>query len=136
MRFSSVSAAMGNLGQMMLAETKASIAGNRTRVVASRHRIAASRRRLNPWFGLAGGSGVDLRGAVRLRLAAGSLFRVDGRRAWASQGTGRPCVVGEESITTGQVEYEVPSAIDGASASAHLRCYTMWKEESESGARA
>ena len=123
---------MGNLGQTMLAKTKASLAGNHALLVASRHQIAASRRRLNPWFTLAGGSDSDrLRGAIGVRLATGRLFRADGRRAWAGHGTGRPCVVCEEPITTAQVEYEVSSAIDGASASAHLRCYMMWKEESE-----
>lgn len=127
---------MRNLGPAMLAETMTSIASNRALLAASRYRIAASRRRLNPWFALAGGSDFDrLRATIRLRLATGALFQVDGRRAWASQGVGRACAVCDQSITTAQVEYEVSSAIGGASLGAHLRCYMLWKEESEAPPR-
>jgi hypothetical protein len=113
-----------------MAESKACVESNRRLLAASRLRIAASRRRLNPWFALAGSSESDaLRVVIRARLASGALFPVDGR-AWGSRGIGKACVVCDEPITGEQVAYEVSRAHDGLCAGAHLRCYTLWMEES------
>ncbi len=68
---------------------------------------------------------------VRARLSTGGLFPLHGTRAWASYGNDNPCAVCRELITRAQVEYEVSSAVGDTSVRTHLRCYTMWKEESQ-----
>ena len=119
----------------LMAESQACVESNRRLLAASRVRIDASRRGLNPWFAVAGGSESDvLRGVIRDRLATGALFPVDGR-AWGSRGIGKACVVCDQPITGEQVEYEVSRAVDGLCAGAHLRCYTLWMEESEPSTR-
>lgn len=116
----------------MLEQTRASISVNCDMVAASRYRIAASRRRLNPWFALTGGSDTDgLHAMVRARLATGALFPLQHTRAWASYGDDNPCVVCREPITRAQVEYEVSSAATDTTVRTHLRCYMVWKEESQ-----
>ena len=116
----------------MLEQTQASISANYATVAASRYRIAASRRRLNPWFAFAGGSDTDgLRAMVRARLATGALFPLESTRAWASYGEDNPCAVCRELISRAQVEYEVSSAVTDTTVRTHLRCYMVWKEESQ-----
>src|SRR5262245_39628479 len=121
----------------LLEQTRVCITTNHALLDASRYRIAAARRRLNPRFAFTGGSDTEtLRTIIRARLASGALFRVDGTRAWASYGTGASCVVSREPVTRAQVEYEVASAGAGPTASAHLRCYKLWNEESKAPPRA
>lgn len=121
-----------DVGPTILEPTRASISANYAMVAASRYRIAACRRHLNPWFAIAGGSDTDgLRAMVRARLSTGGLFPLHGTRAWASYGNDNPCAVCRELITRAQVEYEVSSAVGDTSVRTHLRCYTMWKEESQ-----
>jgi hypothetical protein len=123
-------------GETVLEQTRASISANYGMVASSRYRIAASRRRLNPWFVVAGGSDSDgLRAIVRARLATGALLPLHGTRAWASYGEDNPCVVCREPITRAQVEYEVSSAAADATVRAHLRCYMVWKDESQTPPR-
>jgi hypothetical protein len=119
----------------MLEQSRASISATHAMVAASRYRIAAARRHLNPWFAFTGGSDVDdLRAMVRARIATGGLFPVQGPRAWASQGEDRPCGVCQELITRAQVEYEVSDAVADTRVRAHLRCYMVWREESQAPA--
>ena len=116
----------------MLEQTRVRISANYAMVAASRHRIAAARRRLNPWFALTGSSDNDgLRALVRARLATGALFPLHGTRAWASYGEDNPCLVCREPITRAQVEYEVSSAVADTTVRTHLRCYMLWKQESQ-----
>ena len=120
----------------MLEQTRASISANYDMVAASRYRIAASRRRLNPWFALTGGSDIDgLRALVRSRLATGALFPLQNTSAWASYGEDNPCAVCREPITRAEVEYEVSSTVVDTTVRTHLRCYMMWKEESQAPPR-
>ncbi|HEX7214001.1 MAG TPA: hypothetical protein VF578_07305 [Methylomirabilota bacterium] len=124
------------LPETMLEQTRASIRANYAMVAASRSRIAASRRRLNPAFAITGGGeSDDLRAIVRARLATGALFPLQSTRAWASYGEDNPCAVCRESITRAQVEYEVSSAVLDTTVRTHLRCYMLWKEESQSPPR-
>jgi hypothetical protein len=119
-------------GRTMLEQTRACISANLALVAASRLRIAASRRYLNPWFAIAGGGDPDdLRAMVRARLATGALFPLHSTRAWASYGDDNPCMVCREPITRAQVEYEVSSALIDMTVRTHLRCYMVWKEESQ-----
>lgn len=123
-------------GPAMLEQTRASINANYAMAASSRYRIAASRRRLNPWFAFTGGSDTDsLPALVRARLSTGDLVPLHGTRAWASYGQDNPCVVCREPITRAQVEYEVSSAIADTTVRAHLRCYMVWKEESQTPPR-
>lgn len=91
---------------------------------------------MTPGFAFAGGSDGDgLRALIRRRLATGALFAIQGTRAWASYGEDRPCIVCKEPITPAQVEYEVSSASADVTGRAHLRCYTVWREESQAPPR-
>ena len=127
---------MSHTSWALLEQMRTSTRVNRALVSASRYRIAASRRRLNPWFAFAGGSdGDDLRAMVRARIATGALFPIHGTRTWASYGEDNPCIVCKDPITRTQVEYEVVSASSEATVRAHLRCYMMWKEESQARPR-
>src|SRR5262249_31744947 len=71
-----MSATQDVLLEYLLADSRACVESNRRLLSESRYRVAATRRRLNPAFGLSGGSpdnGV-LRTTVRERLGSGSLF--------------------------------------------------------------
>ena len=127
---------MSDVSAMLLEQTRTRIRENRRLLTASRYRIASARRSLNPWFALTGGSDGDgLRATIRARIATGALFPIHGTRAWASYGEDNPCIVCQEPITRAQVEYEVSSASTEVAVRAHLRCYMMWKEESQAPAR-
>jgi hypothetical protein len=128
---------MNDVSETLLEQSRTCIRKNRVLLAASYHRIAAARRRLNPWFAVTGGSDADgLRAMIRARLATGVLFPIHGTRAWASYGEDHPCIVCKEPITRAQVEYEVASASADLTVRAHLRCYMMWKDESQTSPRA
>lgn len=66
---------------------------------------------------------------VQSRLASGALFPVDGKR-WAGLGGGKSCAVCDLTINNSEIEYEVTGGPSG-SAFAHVRCYLVWRQESE-----
>ena len=127
---------MSHVNSTLLTQTRTCIEQNGALLATSRYRIAAARRRLNPWFAFTGGSDGDgLRAMIRARIATGALFPVHGTRAWASYGEDDPCIVCKEPITRAQVEYEVASASADVTVRAHLRCYMLWKDESQTRSR-
>jgi hypothetical protein len=127
---------MSDVSSTLLEHTRMCIRENRLLLTASRYRIASARRCLNPWFALSGGSDGDgLRAMIRARIATGALFPIHGTRAWASYGDDDPCIVCKEPITRAQVEYEVLSASAEVTVRAHLRCYMVWKDESQAPPR-
>lgn len=127
---------MNHVNSTLLTQTRTCIKQNGALLATSHYRIAAARRRLNPWFAFTGGSDGDgLRAMIRARIATGALFPVHGTRAWASYGEDDPCVVCKEPITRAQVEYEVASASADVTVRAHLRCYMLWKDESQTPSR-
>lgn len=67
--------------------------------------------------------------AVQSRLASGALFPVD-RRGWAGRGSGKSCAVCDLTINDADLEYEVADG-PGSSAFAHVKCYLVWRQESE-----
>ena len=113
------------------------IIGNRAIVTATRQLVACNRRRLNPWWGLSGGSdGQDpldeLHLSVRQRLAQGDLLPAP-RRVWAGRGTGQRCVVCAKEILASDVENEISVRSNGLEVTlwAHLPCLRVWREESD-----
>ena len=91
----------------------------------------ASVRRCHPRF-VWGGSqtGEDraqLRERIRTWLAEGQL-PLPGAEMWVGPGSGRWCAICSTVIQRSHVEYEIPHR-DGW-LYVHLRCFTLWKEES------
>ena len=74
----------------------------------------------------------DLRRRVRAKLQADGLPRTDPVRTWAGPGTGQPCVVCDEPITSAQTEYELqfgPDGTDGYGLRFHRGCQAVWEAE-------
>lgn len=92
---------------------------------ASRHPMAMSRRRL---FSITRSSDDPLLDSVQSRLTSGALFPVD-RKSWTGRGSGKSCAVCDLTINNPEIEYEV--AGPNGSVFAHLRCYLVWRQESE-----
>jgi hypothetical protein len=92
----------------------------------SRHPMAPSRRRL---FSIMRSSDDPLLDAVRTRLTSGALFPFD-RASWTGRGSGKSCAVCDLAINNAEIEYEVAGGLIG-SGFAHLRCYLVWRQESE-----
>ena len=63
---------------------------------------------------------------IRTRLAAGSLFPVNGK-VFAGKGTGQLCTVCGMPIFATEIEHEVA---EPQTAYAHSACHTIWVEES------
>ena len=93
-----------------------------------RHRVGSSVRRLTPGFGISGGAEPSLHEIVRMRLASGDLFPVDGH-VWAARATGADVRGLRQPDRTGEAEYEVASD-DRHSVFAHVGCFTVWRGES------
>jgi len=70
---------------------------------------------------------VTLRQMIRTRLAAGSLFPVDGK-VCAGKGTGQRCIVCGMPIFATEVEHEVT---EPQRAYAHMTCHSLWVQESK-----
>ncbi len=70
---------------------------------------------------------VTLRQMIRTRLAAGSLFSVDGK-VFAGKGTGQLCTVCGMPIFATEVEHEVT---EPQRAYAHMTCHSFWVQESK-----
>ena len=68
-----------------------------------------------------------LRQTIRTRLAAGSLFSVDGK-VFAGKGTGQLCTVCGMPIFATEVEHEVT---EPQRAYAHMTCHSLWMQESK-----
>ena len=90
--------------------------------------IATSRHRTSRRRAIRGGSADDgLRDAIRSRLAAENLPRIDGR-AWVRNSTGtNVCACCGKTISRLEREFE-PQAVDGLYA--HGPCFTIWLAES------
>lgn len=73
-----------------------------------------------------------LRLRVRLALGHGSLPPIGPSRA--GRGTGKPCAVCGDLVSTRQVGYQVESP--AGSLPAHVFCYLVWREQSEEWRRA
>ena len=113
---------------VLVYESKVRCLENRRRLADSRFVIARSRRLLNPAFEISGGSdSVDLRVTVRERLVSGWLFPAP-HKVWTGKGTGHVCVVCGTTIEPSEVENEV---VGPATVWAHLPCYSIWREESQ-----
>jgi hypothetical protein len=117
--------------------TRELIARNRAIVACTRHLMACNRRRLNPWWGLSGGSdegdrAAELRLSLRQRLEQGDLVPTP-RGVWAGMGTGQHCVVCARDIPAAEVQNEISVRADGLEVRlwAHLPCLTIWREESD-----
>jgi len=70
-----------------------------------------------------------------LRFRAGECID-DGRlpvavstRLAAGYGTGKPCILCQELVTSEHMEYEVDSPRDGKTLTFHLRCHLAWQLE-------
>jgi len=120
--------------ERFLADSRACVESNRRLLSESRYRVAATRRRLNPAFGVSGGSpgnGV-LRTTVRERLGSGSLFPLPRRvECWGGPSSGQVCVVCLKEIAKGLPEYVTNGGPGDGNVFAHVICYLVWKEESQ-----
>jgi hypothetical protein len=95
-------------------------------------RVASSApiyRHQNPEVSMAGSSDDPLLDTVRTRLTSGALFLMD-RKGRAGRGSGKHCAVCDVPVTTHEIEYEVARG-SYAAVFAHLRCYLVWRQESE-----
>jgi hypothetical protein len=118
----------------LVADSKARCLENQRLLARSRLLIARSRRLLNPAFEIAGGSrgsNENLRQTIRIRLATGALFRVDGK-VYAGKGTGKPCTLCGIPISQGDIEHEV---VGPTTVFSHWDCYSIWRQESDALAR-
>src|SRR5215470_7663625 len=113
------------------------ISRNRAMITVTRKLVACNRRRLNPWWGLSGGSDEqdpadELRSSIRQRLAQGELVPAP-RRVWAGRGTGQRCVVCAKEILASEVENEISVRAKGLEMRlwAHLPCLRVWRDESD-----
>src|SRR5438876_9372083 len=70
---------------------------------------------------------VALRQMIRTRLAAGSLFPIDGT-VLAGKATGKLCAVCGMPIFATEVEHEVT---EPQGAYAHMTCHSLWVQESK-----
>ena len=75
---------------------------------------------------------MDLFARVRERLLDGRLWPLSDGRVLGSTGTGQPCAVCDEPITTGEAEYEVAGPV--MIARVHILCYQAWNGESQRSA--
>ena len=80
---------------------------------------------MNQATGLSDG---ELRQRVRDDLGRGKLFRVDGN-GFAGRGTQQRCTVCNRPIPTPDIEIRIE---EPRQAFAHLKCYAIWLEESNS----
>jgi hypothetical protein len=113
----------------IVSQSRLTCAASRSLAAEARRRIGRGLRHLTPGFGISGAAGPSLREIVRMRLASGDLFRVDGN-VWAAKGDGRQtCVICSNPIGKGEVEYEAESE-DQELAFAHIGCFKLWREES------
>src|SRR5215467_5177958 len=110
---------------------------SRAMVADTRKLVACNRRRLNPWWGLSGGSDEqdpvdELRLSIRQRLAQGELVPAP-RRVWAGTGTGQCCVVCAREILASEVENEISARSNGLEVTlwAHLPCLRLWRDETD-----
>ena len=73
-----------------------------------------------------------LRQMIRTRLAAGSLFPIDGT-VLAGKATGKLCTLCRMSISEGDIEQEV--VVGPTTVFAHWDCYSIWRQEADAMAR-
>lgn len=106
---------------------------NQRLLTTSRFLITANRRRLNPYWGLSGGSEDDDRGgalllSVRSRLERGVLIPAP-HKVWAGNGTGKTCVVCTQKIYPDEVENEIGVREGDVEIKlwAHLPCFNVWR---------
>ena len=74
-----------------------------------------------------------LRQMIRTRLAAGSLFPIDGT-VLAEKATGKLCTLCRMPISQGDIEQEV--VVGPTTMFTHWDCYSIWRQESNVLARA
>ena len=72
---------------------------------------------------------MDLFACVRERLLDGTLWPLTVSDKLGSHGTGEPCAVCEETITSGEIEYEVAGPV--MIVHVHVACYHAWSGESQ-----
>jgi hypothetical protein len=73
-----------------------------------------------------------LRQMIRTRLAAGSLFPIDGTVV-AGRATGKLCTLCRMPISQGDIEHEV--VVGPTTTFTHWDCYSIWRQESDALAR-
>jgi len=73
--------------------------------------------------------GENLREQVRRRLANKELFLIS-RKGHAERGSGNSCAVCALVISTNEIQYTVSGSVK--TVIAHLACYLVWRQESES----
>jgi len=73
-----------------------------------------------------------LRQTIRTRLAAGSLFPIDGE-VLAGKATGKRCPLCRRPILDGDIEREV--MVGPTTVFAHWDCYSIWRQEADAVAR-
>jgi hypothetical protein len=73
-----------------------------------------------------------LRQTIRTRLAAGSLFPIDGT-VLAGKATGKRCPLCRRPILDGDIEREV--VVGPTTVFAHWDCYSIWRQEADAVAR-
>jgi hypothetical protein len=66
---------------------------------------------------------------VRERLLDGTLWPLTDPHVVGSSGTGEPCAVCDETITSGETEYEVAGPV--MIVHVHIACYHTWSGESQ-----
>jgi hypothetical protein len=77
-------------------------------------------------------SNATLRQKIRTRLAAGSLFPIDGK-VLAGKATGKLCTLCRMPISKGDIEQEV--VVGPTTVFAHWDCYSIWRQEADAMAR-
>jgi len=77
-------------------------------------------------------SNATLRQKIRTRLAAGSLFPIDGK-VLAGKATGKLCTLCRMPISKGDIEQEV--VVGPTTVFAHWDCYSIWRQEADARAR-
>lgn len=76
--------------------------------------------------------GLDLFARVRERIVDGMLWPLTDGHVFGSSGTGEPCAVCDEPITSGESEYEVTGPV--MIVHVHVACYQAWSAESQCSA--
>jgi len=72
----------------------------------------------------------ELRRRARKEIQTGRLPESDASAMWGGHGSGLPCAVCRETITSDQVEYEIPDPRDGCNSFRfHTQCHMVWQIE-------
>lgn len=69
---------------------------------------------------------------VRERLLDGTLWPLTADDILGTHGTGEPCAVCDETITSAEIEYEVAGPV--MIVHVHIACYHAWSGESQRSA--